>query len=108
KENHEPEYIAVHPVEIAPEPVIVEQAQGYEVTAEKQEDNNEQSIAEEITMDEPAATVESPVQYHKESVKNVHPDKKGEEVKEVKPKEKQERTKQVHFNVIITQLEKKK
>src|SRR5699024_2430590 len=49
KENHEPEYIAVHPVEIAPEPVIVEQAQGYEVTAEKQEDNHEQSIAEEIT-----------------------------------------------------------
>src|SRR5699024_4664951 len=53
-------------------------------------------------------TVESPVQYHKESVKNVHPDKKGEEVKEVKPKEKQEGPKQVPFNVIMTPLDKKK
>src|SRR5690625_2288394 len=108
KENHEPEYTAVHPIEIAPEPIIVEQEQGYEVTAEKLEDNHEQSIAEEIVMDEPAATVESPVQYHEESVKNVHPDKKDEEVKEVKPKEKQEGPKQVPFNVIMTPLDKKK
>src|SRR5690625_3736623 len=105
KENYEPEYTAVHPVEIAPDPVIVEQEQGYEVTDEKQEDNHEQSIVEEIVMDEPAATLESPVQYHEEPIKNVHPDEKDEAVK---PKKKQEGPKQVPFNVIMTPLDKKK
>src|SRR5699024_2229281 len=108
KENHEPEYIAVHPVEIVPEPVVVEHEQGYEVADEKQEDDHEQSIVEELVMGEPAATVENPVQYHEEPVKNVQPEKKNEEDKKVKPKEKQEGTKQVPFNVIMTPLDKKK
>src|SRR5699024_10721643 len=98
--NHEFEYTAVHPGEIAPEPVVGEHEQGYEVADEKQEDDHEQSVVVELVMGEPAATVENLVQYHEEPMKNVHPDKKDEEVKEVKPKEKHEGPKQVPFNVI--------
>src|SRR5699024_6915138 len=77
--NQQFQYTAVHPGEIAPEPVVGEHEQGYEVADEKQEDDHEQSIVEELVMGEPAATVENPVQYHEEPVKNVHPDKKDEE-----------------------------